>query len=344
MRQFFGLLLLLSFMVSGLGSQDVFAAKIQGRAPKSSLNGKPEQLERKRILNVRKDGRDFEIVSNSIQDELRDKYDFEGMVIGRDTEYITFKKKVELSQPHLIILMDNKAVGFAQRLNSELKKPVPCLALMGINFASSLKGDKNIAAIAYESPGYSLVTQFRYNVDKKVQKVAVIYRDSVFRERVELAARELAREGVELQPVNVESEGTTEEEIGQVLNTKVKDILQDSGHYDAAWIILDSVILSPGLMAKNWIPQAQNARIPILVEVESLVAKEINFGTFAVTPNLADMGNQAAQMVEAILRDGISPKDIGVERVISVNRVINLLRLQNLGIKGRNLAEVQVIE
>jgi ABC-type uncharacterized transport system substrate-binding protein len=166
----------------------------------------------------------------------------------------------------------------------------------------------------------------------------------LFRDRFETAARELSREGIVLEPVNVEAIGTKDEEIAQVLNTRVKDLASDSGRVDAIWILLDSVVLSPGLMSKSWFPIIQISRIPILVEAESLVSKEINFGSFAVTPNLADMGNQTAQMVDSILKDGMSPSQIGVERVVSVNRIINLIRLQSLGIKARNLAEVQVIE
>jgi ABC-type uncharacterized transport system substrate-binding protein len=298
----------------------------------------------KKVLIIRKDGRDFQVVMDSVMADLNDRYIWSEFLVTRDTEYLSFKRKVEQEKPQLLLLMDNKAILMAQRYNSESKQPVNAVAIMGLNLSQMLAGDKHIAGIAFESPGYSLITQYRFSVDKKVSRVAVVYRESIFRDRFETAARELSREGIVLEPVNVEAIGTKDEEIAQVLNTRVKDLASDSGRVDAIWILLDSVVLSPGLMSKSWFPIIQISRIPILVEAESLVSKEINFGSFAVTPNLADMGNQTAQMVDSILKDGMSPSQIGVERVVSVNRIINLIRLQSLGIKARNLAEVQVIE
>ena len=121
---------------------------------------------------------------------------------------------------------------------------------------------------------------------------------------------------------------------------------ESPGRYDAVWVLLDSELLSQSLFTSIWIPAARKSGIPFITGSDVLVSREMEFATFAVTPNHPDLAAQAAQQVEQILQSHIKPSEIGVENVVSVNKVLNMPLAARIGLPIRpdRLGDVKRVE
>lgn len=285
-------------------------------------------------------------VSSLLQRELGARYCSHEVRFNKGASYESVRDQVRSAQPDLMVLMDNEAAEFGIRLNSEPAAPIQGVALMGLNLKSLLKGNRSISGIAYEPPAFSLLTQFRYLVAKPIKRVMVAYRGSVFKEMVDSAIQELSLEGISLEARDAEVNGKAPEQVALALKASLGELTAKKESYDAVWVILDSVLLSPSLLETVWRPAARQSGVPFLTGTEILVSKDIEVATFAVTPNHSDMAAQAAQQIEQILSSKTKPGDIGVENVISVNKVLNLQRAKELklSIRTDRLGDVRSIE
>jgi len=302
-----------------------------------------------KICILRNEGKDFDEVAGIISSELVEKYEISEIKISQKSTYNGIKSKLTESSPDLLVLMDNKPLEYALKFNSELtdpRKKIRGVALMSLNLKKRLKGNAEISGIAYEPSPYLLVTQFRYIVGVPIKKVAAFYRNSLFHDAIEEVKDQLKGEGVLLEPVNVEEIGTSRTAISEFMKKRVGPLTNDSGKSDALWILLDSMIINQDLFNSVWIPAARSASIPFITSAENLVAPEMHFGTFAITPNLPDMANQAVQQIEGILHDNIPPSSFGVEEVVSVNKILNRQRAKEINLKLREdrLGEIKILE
>lgn len=307
------------------------------------------QADKPKVMFVRKGTGAFDEVTASMRKELSGKYQLEDLVITRESEYEAVAGKITAAGPSLLVLMDNQALSFALRYNetrTDKKKKVRGVALMGLNLKSVLKGNPEIAGVAFESPAYTMVTQFRYLIQKPIKNVLVFYRKSLFQDTIDQATRNLAAEGVTLQAVDVEQAGKETPAVTAFLEERVAALTKPGSPAEVVWVLLDSVLLGQKSFESVWLPVARGAKIPFITGTEELASRQMNFATFAITPNAQDLAHQAVQQVEAILSDGVAPGELGIEDVISVNKILNLHRARELGLKIREsgLSEIKVIE
>ncbi len=302
----------------------------------------------KKILFITKAGKNFDEVREGMQKELKSRYAFGEFQVAKDTAYEEFRKKVDEEKADLHVLMDNQAVSFLSRYNQESKQGVVLkkgVAVLGLNLKAVLKGNKEIAGVAFETPAYSLITQFRYVSKKTLKNVLVLYRKSLFEDVIREASAQLKREGIALEAVNVESIGAATDTIAQVVDTTLRSRVTESAQVDAVWVLLDSALLTPAAFSSTWVPIARGSKIPFVTGVENLVSAQMNFALFGITPNLADLASQAAQQVEAIAGEGVSPGDLGCEEPIGVNKFLNSKRAAEMGfeIRADRLGDVKVL-
>jgi ABC-type uncharacterized transport system substrate-binding protein len=211
-----------------------------------------------------------------------------------------------------------------------------------------LKGSKDMSGIAFESPAYLLVTQFRYIVSNPVKKACVAYRKSMSADRVSVAADQLKKEGIQL--VLFELEGAAPSPAS--IQANLKDTLEKTaggGSCDLFWVVLDPMLVNGKALQEIWLPATAEAKIPFLVEADSLLqlkGLDKDFGSFGVMPNLVDMAGQAVQQIESILKDGAKPEEVGVESVVSVDKILNKGKAESSGVKVKsdNLSGVKVLE
>jgi len=301
-----------------------------------------------KVVVIRKASPDYQIVSEGLKRELERSYELGELTIAKDTSFDEVRSYLENEKPSLMVLMDNQSIDFGMQYNAKVGSPnqrIKGLGMMGLNLGNIIQKSDDLAGIAYESPAYSLVTQFRFVVEKPIKKVTVLYRKKFFSNRIEEARQQLGKEKIVLHAVAVDDSGDDEASIRSRLEAELEKVKQ-TGYTDAVWVLLDSVLLKPQWFKEIWTPIARGAKAPFLVETETLARKDIDFGTFATTPNLQDLVGQAVQIVDAIALDGTSPKEIGVESVVSVNKILNKARITSIGIniKSDNLDDVKVIE
>ena len=174
----------------------------------------------------------------------------------------------------------------------------------------------------------------------------VFYRKSQFSDLIEQAKSQLKEEKITVEAINVEQDGKDVKQVGNFMRTKAEGFLKGHGEGDVIWCMLDSVILSKALFKDFWIPLAHKTTIPILTGVRQLVEPSMEFGVFAVTPNLEDLSSQASQMLERIVKEHQNPQKIGVEQLISVDKFLDRKRANELGLKIREdrTADVIILE
>ena len=148
--------------------------------------------------------------------------------------------------------------------------------------------------------------------------------------------------------MEIEGAGTAPEVMEKTLQDNLAKVTA-GGVCDVFWMVLDSVLLNgpkKDWLSKLWKPAAAEGKVPYLVEAEALVKTQIDFGSFAITPNLVDMAGQAVQQIESIIKDGANPEEVGIESVVSVNKILNRSKAEAAGVKlkNENLSGVKVLE
>ena len=257
-----------------------------------------------------------------LNDELGQEFGLIAVRIeGRDDAAI-IAEAVKRHRPASVVLMNNPTVTAYRRYESALKptKRVPNVAIM-TSFLQARRLGPNATGVAYEIPLITSVTHLRKILAERIDRVGVIYRQSLARfvsEQRELAAREqitIVGEAV--------SEAPNESEIKRALR-----VLKNKT--DAVWVLNDDHLLTPQLISKGWLP-GLNERPwrPAIVGAESLVAAELSFGTFAVLPDHTELGTQAANVIFDIADEGwVLPSTYQTQAPLSIKTTLDLVQVR----------------
>lgn len=288
-----------------------------------------------KVLIVRQAANDFADVKTGIQNALGTAHTVADYVIDGDTKYDAFKSKVNEEKPDLLVVMDNKAVKFAQELNTEADpklKNMRGIATMGLNLKKVLAGSKTIAGVAYEVPAFTVITQFRYIVKQPIKNVMVIYRKSQFEGTVSEAQAQLKREGVNLIALDAESKGTDPKDLVSFIDDNLKDEV-DGTKVDAIWVLSDNALMNKETFAPFWVTRAREMKVPFLCGIEKFASKDLDFCSYSASPQHKDLGQQVSEMIFAVLEEGRKPADIGVDYILSVSKLLNAERLEKTGLE-----------
>jgi hypothetical protein len=223
-------------------------------------------------------------------------------------------------QPKVVVLMDNVALRLYrdyQRAQPAGTKFPPAVAIMA-SFLSeqTLKELDNTSGIAFELPALTTFARLRALVTAPIARVGVVHRTSfnahVERERV-LASQE--RIALVAQPVSDDPDP-------RELRAALKRLAQRN--VDALWVLNDNVLLTPELLARGWLPTLNDTlKIPVIVGVVSLLTQQPQFGSFAMAPDLGELGIQTASLVLDIADTEYQFRP-QFERALSVKTFVNL--------------------
>lgn len=144
-----------------LGFTGVGDYRPQKTAVAAAASAVPAVLATRKVLVARKDSPDFVEVFEGMRKKFSERIVVQDFVVGRELSYEAFKAKVKELAPDLLVLMDNDSVNHGVRYNAEEASKVKSLGLMGLNLKQVLKGNPHVAGIAYETPAYTLLTNFR---------------------------------------------------------------------------------------------------------------------------------------------------------------------------------------
>ncbi|MCM8540173.1 MAG: hypothetical protein NE328_07840 [Lentisphaeraceae bacterium] len=300
-----------------------------------------------KLLIFRQGSANFEELVKSVKGEIGEDLDIVDHILSEKATYKEFVEKTRAEKPDLLLLLDNKAVNFAKKFNKEKDEYAQNLkgvAAMGLNLRKELKGNKNICAVEYEVPAYTIITGFKYIVKKDIKNVLVFYRKSEQQDVIDSAAELLSKEGITLNAMNTEDYGTEDKDVKFFLQRNVMREMYHKGN-DLVWVLSDSVMLDNDNFAEVWVNAARKNKMPFIAGIKSFAAPDMQFCTYAASPNHKDLGSQVTEMIFAII-DGSTPEEIGVEYILSVEKSANLEKIKDNNIETNpdRMADVKVSE
>ncbi len=292
-----------------------------------------------KILFLTKEGVDFEVVFETVEKQLKDKFEVIPFKTSKDEDFL---EKVKSIDPKLMIIMDNDPINFAVKYNAENSKKIQTLSLMGLNLKKLLKDNQSVCGVAYEVPFFTIATKFRNLTKSTVNSALVFYRGSIFEDLIKETKTQLAVEKIKLEAIDVEKvAGTTVESITEYLIAKGFDQAQK---VDVVWLMLDSFLLKPEIIQKFWIPLANEKNKILLTGTRALVNPKLKLATFGLSPNLEDLSGQISQQAEVILGDGDTCKQVGVENLISVHQYGNSAMFEKHSLKAVSDEKIEILE
>lgn len=274
------------------------------------------------LLVVRQDGKDFEDALKGLTEELNNDFTIKDKVITRKSEVDEIKLEIEITNPKLVVLMDNTSIALFKKYQSVLKDGetvIPSLSIMGVFIADAIREMKNATGISYEIPIVTSVVSLRSVLDVPVKKVGVIHRE--FLNGFLTQNKKFCRmEGIEIVGVTLPNKSN---EYKTLLKKGLKTLFEEH-NVDVLWVPNDNAFLKPDIIQSVWMPTVKKQKKPVIVGVEILVNPQLEFGTYAVLPDHVFLGSQAAGKVYDIMDNDWQCENEKVDPPLSVYKIINL--------------------
>jgi hypothetical protein len=220
-----------------------------------------------------------------------------------------------------MVLMNNPTVAAYrsfQRAAGATRFP-PAVIVMTSFLSGHLTHVVSATGVSYEVPLITVVTNLRKVIASPIERVGVILRSpqrAFVQREAELARREQIT--------------VTEQEVSADPNwSELRWALRRlKGRVDALWILNDDRLLSPRLITEGWLPGLnERPYCPSIVGAASLVSSAQSFGTFAVLPDHAALGAQAAGLLFDLAENGwtVAP-DAQVQLPLSTTTTVDLVQ------------------
>lgn len=254
----------------------------------------------------------------SLRDELEESYDVVTRPIPAGWTASDVQRELGAAKPTCVVLMGNQALNLYHAYQRSVPGPYPPAVVLMASFFEEQRGLlQNATGIAYEVPGVTTFVQLRSFVYRPVQRVGVIYRP-LFQNYLR-KQRELGRsEQITLVERQVGDEpGVYEIRAALTELIKVERV-------DAIWVLNDNALLTPELIGKGWLKVLHKHPTNVVVGVSNFVDSRLHFGSFAVLPDHAGLGVQAANLIYKLADEGWQAGAAPVELPLSVQSVIDL--------------------
>ncbi len=262
-------------------------------------------------------------VWSGLRDELSKNYRLVAIKVEGRGDHAIIEEGIRRHHPASIVLMNNPTVAaYRDYQHASGAHAFPPVVIVMTSFLDAGRLQVSGATgISYEVPLITVVTNLRKLIAQPIDRIGVIHRPELkaFVERqAALAAREqigVVREAVSSTPNASE------------LKRALRRLKQHAG---AIWVLNDDHLLSPKLITEAWLP-GLNERpwAPTIVGAASLVSPLQSFGTFAVLPDHAALGAQAASIVFDIADNGWAlPSDVQTQLPVSTTTTLDLAQVR----------------
>jgi hypothetical protein len=270
----------------------------------------------------------------TLRDELSAELDVIPIAISQDSTIEDFARAFAEYSPKCVVLFDNKTTNLYARYQASVPgRTFPPAVILLSSFATLYTGVRNYTGIAYEVPLLLSATRLRSFVTTPIERVGVIHRRGLqgyVREQAALARSE----EIEVVAVEVPNDASAQD-VADGLAKLAKRV-------DALWVLNDNALLTPEHISDGWLPALEQRPLPTIVGIPGLVTKDVRFGTFAVVPDLAALGVQAATLIYDLAHDGWQRRDgAGIEEPHSVRTVLDVDSARaHFGFKESTLGEI----
>jgi len=273
----------------------------------------------------------------SLVQELGEEFNVATVPMGREAGSKHLARELERLKPSCVVVVDNRTLEIYRELQAQ--RPTadfpPAVVVMTSFLERAIGGLRHATGIAYEVPAVSSIVALREVSQLDVQRVGVVHRER-FEDVVAAQAQLAALEKVQLVPVAVPNEPSAE-----AVEDSLDRLVVDE-NVDALWVVNDNRLLTPELLINSWLPVLRFRPIPVIVGVSALVHPEVHFGTLAVTPNHAELGVQAANLVFDLAdNDWNLGEERQVELPLRVMTVVDVKQVDDyFGLKADALAKI----
>lgn len=273
-----------------------------------------------------------------LQAELAEDYDVVPRQLGPDASVDVLAQAIAEVAPSAVVLMNNPTLRLWRKWRATVPSAPPAVAVLTSFLRESSAGLSGVTGVLYEVPLVTSLVNLRALVGGKLVRVGVLHRPS-FRAFVEEQRARAAAEGFEVVGVEVESE--TRGAIRRGLER-----LREEERVDALWVLNDNALLDRELIARGWLEGLRDNKVPVVVNVASLVSSKVQFGTFGVLPDHRALGAQAANMVSMLAERGWKVDGLDFELPVSVEKILDAdFARRNLGLGDAQIATVdRVVE
>lgn len=258
-------------------------------------------------------------VLDALCDELSAKYQLIAVQVQSADDAGVIAQALTRHRPAALVLMNNPSVaayGEHQRRQPNAQLP-PAVIVMSSFLDGVERHLRSTTGISYEVPLITVVTNLRKLIAAPIERVGVVHRAGL-RGFVDHQAELAKVEQIALLREEVSSAPNASE-----LKRAVRRLKQG---VDALWVLNDDHLLSSRLIVDGWLPALdERPWVPTIVGVASLVSPKNAFGTFAVLPDHAALGVQAADLLFSIAESGWTlPADARVQLPLSTTTTIDL--------------------
>lgn len=274
-----------------------------------------------KIVALHPAGAEFNEAFAAIKQDVDGELELIGKTINPKQKWENIRDDIRKENPAALVLMDNHALNLYREHVAAAKKnnvkPYPAVALMALQLPT-ITQDMSIVGVSYEIPVVTSVVNLRAVSKTPIKKVGVLHRKSW--EPFIAQNQEFCKtEQVELVAIAIDDKSKN---IGRDINNGIKELM--SKHkVDALWVVSDNALLNNNTIAKNWIPAAKKAKMPVIVGVETLVQTKFELGSFAVLPDHSGLGSQVANMLFELMDNEWNIENTQIDQPLSVVKIIN---------------------
>jgi hypothetical protein len=239
-------------------------------------------------------------------------------------------------RPSAVVLMNNPSVrGWRafQKLASGEERALPAIGVMSSFLRETSTGIPQLGGVIYEVPLVTTLVNLRALLKQPVKRVGVVHR-AAFRGYVGEQRELIAPEGFEL--VGMEVPGQDPDALVAAV-TK----LRTETKVDVLWVLNDNALLDRDVLQRGWLPALRGNKVPVVVNVGSLISRTISFGTFGVLPDHKRLGAQAGALVSGLAERGFAGVTPEFEYPVSVETVLDVdFARKNLDLEESALAKI----
>ena len=291
------------------------AAAVGGIADPPRRQGRPL------LFVAMPDSAHFQATRKSLLGELRSGFDLVTFVVDAGTTSAGLGAAVEAASPTCLVLMNNSTVRlYRDYQHSHSGRRFPPAVVVMTSFLEDIRGELiNATGIAYEVPGVTAFVGLRAIIKTPVSRVGVIHA-RYSRGFIERQRSLAAKEHVEMFPVEVSNQPTL---------TEIRNafhFLKAVSRVDTLWVLNDNRLLKDGrFVIEVWQPAIEGLKVPVIVGAAPLVSAQAAFGTFAVLPDHAALGVQAANLVQDLAEEQWDAAHHSVELPLATTSVLDLV-------------------
>jgi len=272
----------------------------------------------------------FQETRKALVAEASGTFNVTTFVITPDTQAADFRAALEAAAPACVVLMNNSTVRLYRDYQRERPGATfPPAVIVMTSFLEDIRREiKRATGIAYEVPGVTAFVSLRALIRAPMARVGVVHspyaRTFVGRQRA-LAMKEQ----LELVSIELGGEAPNARELQGAI-----DALKRYHHIDALWVLNDNRLLKDGrFLREAWMPALKSLGVPVVVGAAPLLNPSSPFGTFAVLPDHAALGAQAANLIFDLADNDWRVEDHAIELPISTVKVLDVRSAQEFGLR-----------